>query len=370
MTMSRRNFIALAGGGTVLAAGGGAGAFVSTRTPAKALMPWQLAGSYDDPRKNALSFAVLAPNPHNRQPWLADLREPDTITIHRDKALNLPETDPFDRQLTIGMGCFSELLSMAAAQAGHRVDFEFFPQGEEGPVAQVRFSPGATPDPLFAHVMDRRSCKEPFEDRKVPAELITALADHATIIDEEQQVADLIELTWDAWMVEATTYRTMKESVDLMRMGKREINANPDGIDLGGPFLESLMLFGLLSREAQLDPQSTSFKQGVEIYRDMLHATPAYAAITTAGNSRLDQIDAGRRWLRLNLATTSMGLALHPVSQALQEYAEMAPHYSRMHAMLAEPGHTVQMLGRLGYGPQTPYTPRWPVDTRIVNEKG
>ena len=41
-------------------------------------------------------------------------------------------------------------------------------------------------------------------------------------------------LTWEAWMVEVTTYRTMKESVDLFRKGKLEIEANPDGIDLGG----------------------------------------------------------------------------------------------------------------------------------------
>ena len=370
MLMSRRKFIALVGGGTVVAAGGAGAAFLATRTPAEALKPWRLAGGYDDVRKNALSYAVLAPNPHNRQPWLADLREAGTITIHRDKALNLPHTDPHDRQLTIGMGCFAELLSMAAAQAGHRVDFDFFPQGEDGPVAMARFSPGGAPDPLFAHVMNRRSCKEPFEDRKVPAQKVAALGDHATIIDDEKRVGELVELTWDAWMVEATTYRTMKESVDLMRMGKREINANPDGIDLGGPFLETLMLLGLLNREDQLDPQSTGFRQGVAIYRDMLHATPAYAVITSPGNSRLDQIEAGRRWLRLNLATTSMGLALHPVSQALQEYAEMAPHYQRVHAMLAEPGHTVQMLGRLGYGPLTAQTPRWPVDTRIVNETG
>jgi hypothetical protein len=85
------------------------------------------------------------------------------------------------------------------------------------------------------------------------------------------------------------------------------------------------------------------------------------------GNTRLDQIDAGRRWLRLNLATTGLGLSLHPVSQALQEFPEMVEVRSRAHVILAEPGQTVQMLGRLGYGPKTPRTPRWPLETRIRN---
>ncbi|MCP4384637.1 MAG: twin-arginine translocation pathway signal protein, partial [Hyphomicrobiales bacterium] len=93
----------------------------------------------------------------------------------------------------------------------------------------------------------------------------------------------------------------------------------------------------------------------------------AYAVVRTAGNTREDQIEAGRRWLRLNLTTTGLGLALHPVSQALQEYPEMAVHYATAHDLLAQPGETVQMLGRLGYGPATPRTPRWPLEAKIMN---
>ena len=103
--------------------------------------------------------------------------------------------------------------------------------------------------------------------------------------------------------------KLVRDSLDLMRFGKREINANPDGIDLGGAFLETLMAVGMLSRAAQMDPDSTGFKEGVRIYREMLPATPAYAVLTTPGNDRSDQIDAGRRWLRLNLMTTALGLS-------------------------------------------------------------
>ncbi len=361
---TRRTFLRLLGGGVVLAAGS-AGAFLATRTPAKALAPWDAAGGYEEPRMRALSYAILAPNPHNRQPWEADLREPGKIAIWRDKSRDLPETDPYDRQLTIGMGCFLELLAVAAGETGHAVSFDLFPQGEEGPVAVATFVEGGAGDPLFAHVMDRRSCKEPFEARAVPAEAASALASLAEVIMEAERVAALRKLTWDAWMVEVMTPRTFRESVELMRMGKAEIEANPDGIDLGGPFFESLQLVGMMTREGQMDQTSQEFAIGVDIYREMLAATQAYAVVTTAGNSRADQIAAGRRWLRLNLATTGLGLALHPVSQSLQEFPEMAPHYEAAHALLAKPGETVQMLGRLGYGPETPRTPRWPLETRL-----
>lgn len=361
---TRRNFLAVMGGGVILAAGG-AGAFLSTRTPAKALAPWVAAGGYADPRRRALSYAILAPNPHNRQPWMVDLSSPERVAIWRDPARNLPETDPFDRQLTIGMGCFLEQLSIAASQTGHSVEFELFPEGDAGPVAVASFAEGAAPDPLFAQIPRRRSCKEPFSDRPVtPDAALTALADVHT---DPALVARLRDLTWDALRIETTTYRTMKESTDLFRLGKAEIEASPDGIDFSGPFFETLILAGLLTREGSLDTGSLEFAEAQKILRATMMATPAYAAVRTPGNARLNQIKAGRRWVRLNLTATGLGLSLHPVSQALQEYPEVAAHYAAAHEMLAQPGETVQMLGRLGHGPEVGPSPRWPLEAKVMN---
>lgn len=361
---SRRKFLTILGGGVVLAAGG-AGAFIATRTPSKALAPWGAAGGYDDPRMRALSYAILAPNPHNRQPWVVDLSKDGEVTILRDKSRNLPATDPFDRQLTIGMGCFLEQMAIAATATGHAVAYDLFPEGPDGPVATARFTENAAPDPLFAHVLNRRSCKEPFLDRPfTPTPELSALADVHT---DAAMVEGLRDLTKRSFEVETFTPHTLEESVDLMRIGKAEINANPDGIDMGGAFFEALNMAGMMSKEALMDTENPAFKQHIEGYLAMLDTTPAFAVIRTPSNTREDQIEAGRRWLRLNLTTTGLGLALHPVSQCLQEYPEMAAHYKTAHEMLAKPGETVQMLGRLGYGPETPVTPRWPLETRLLN---
>ena len=367
MAVSRRRFISLVGGGVVVAAGAAAGGFVATRTPADPLAPWSAAGGYADPRMRALSYSILAPNPHNRQPWVAELTGGDGLTIWRDKTRNLPHTDPFDRQLTIGMGCFLELLRMAAAEDGRAVDTMLFPEGEDGPVARIAFLDGGRSDPLFAHVMDRHTNREAYEDRPLPAGADAALSEHAEIVTAADRVAALRALTVAAMTVEFETRRTYMESVELMRLGKAEINANPDGIALGGPFLEALMIAGLLTREGLAEEGGSAMQMGLDMQKEGLNATPAFGVITTPGNARADQIEAGRRWLRLHLAATGLGLAMQPVSQALQEYPEMALLYARVHGLLAKPGETVQMLGRIGYGPKAGPSPRWPVETRLRN---
>jgi hypothetical protein len=150
-----------------------------------------------------------------------------------------------------------------------------------------------------------------------------------------------------------------------MRLGKAEIEANPDGIDLGGPFLETLNKLGLMTRQSLADPQSTAFQQGLDMYREITGTAMAYVWLKTSGNGRLDQLAAGRAWLRLNLKATELGLGLHPLSQALQEYPEMEPHYARIHEQLAGPGQRLQMFGRLGYGPEVAPSPRWPLESKL-----
>lgn len=385
MTLDRRGFIRIIGSSAVILAAG-AGGFVLTREPTAALAPWTQAGAVEgDVRFKALSWAILAPNPHNRQPWLVDLERPDEVMLYCELDRRLPETDPFDRQITIGLGCFLETLGIAANHYGFETTVTAFPQGGEGdasegrldrrPVAHIRFAPaaGAREDPLFRHIPARRSVKEPYDiDRPISEGPLKAIADVAgpgavTSIDADL-VAKLRSLTWEAFEIEVQTPRTYLESVNLMRIGKAEIEASPDGIDLGGPMFEMLNKAGLLTRETVADPASTAFQQGLDSYRPVMATAMGYLWISTPGNSRTDQLDAGAAYVRANLMATKLGVAMHPVSQALQEFAEMENHYARLHDLLEVTAPSrIQMLARLGYGPQTPPSPRWPAETRIAS---
>ena len=124
----------------------------------------------------------------------------------------------------------------------------------------------------------------------------------------------------------------------------------------------------MMSREAMLDPNSATFRRQLPILKEPFDTAMAFLWLTTPGNSRADQIAAGRDYVRLNLAATAAGVAMQPFSQALQELAEMRPHFAAMREALAvRPAETLQMLVRLGYGPAIEGAPRWPAESRIRN---
>ena len=381
--MERRHFLSLMGGSVVLAAGTGAFARIS-RTPQTAHLPWQQAGTaiYADPRMHALSYAVLTPNPHNKQPWLVDLTQsPDTVVLRADLGRLLPETDPFSRQITIGLGGFLALMTMAANAQGYAVDIELFPEGFDGEAldqrqiarAVFRKDPTVTADLLFAYVLTRRSLKEPYDlTRPVSTKTLDVLRSGAGMqvpsdaSNDPALVHRFRNITQAALEIELRTPRTWKESVDVMRLGARAVDANPDGIDLTGRFNEALHATGLLSEQTLLDSSSRAFQGGLDYNEGLCQTAMAYVWLKTPGNTRLDQIAVGADWLRLNLTATSLGLGIQPMSQALQEFPEMKGLYREVHERLAPEGGTVQMLGRLGYGPQVSPAPRWPIEEKLV----
>ncbi|MCU4654829.1 twin-arginine translocation pathway signal protein [Roseibacterium sp. SDUM158016] len=382
MTLSRRKTLVLIGGGAVLAATVAVGYDV-TRLPRDAMRPWDMAGQYADPRMRALSWAILAPNPHNLQPWKVDLSVRDQVTLFVDTDRLLPQTDPFSRQIVIGLGCFLEVLRMAALADGLEMTSDLFPEGSDPlrvdarPVAVCRFSPtDAAPDPLFAFVPSRRSLKEPYDtSRPVPADALDRIAaatrhfgmGHAT---EPGLVQEMRDLSTDAIRIEFATERTLRESVELFRIGHREVNANPDGLEFMGPMFETLRVFGLFTREASLDPEGLVARSADAAFVENMQTAMGHIWQVTPTNTRLDQIRAGMDWVRINLAATELGIGMQPLSQALQEYPEMSELYDEIHRRLAPEGGTVQMWARVGYGPEILATPRWPLEAKIVGGTG
>ena len=360
------------------------GAWWATTGPARsAREPWNSASEgFGDPRLDVLAYAILAPNPHNMQPWRIGLGEGGAFTVYCDLDRLLPETDPPNRQITIGFGCFLELCRQAAAESGLRADITYFPEGEpqplldERPIAHVDLVEDASirPDPLFSTVLDRRTNRLPFDtSRPVDSDILIEL--QAGAVDGVEVVAtadatlvdELRTLTTDAWRVEWDTDSTRRESIEVMHIGKAQVNAKPYGLSLDDRLISTLGKLGLMSPEALDDPEASAYQESFKFYERACASAMAYVWSTTPTNTRLAQLEAGRAWVRTQLVANALGLSFHPLSQAMQEFPEMDEYYKRAHELLSSnAGDTVQMLARLGYARSVGPAPRQALESKLL----
>ena len=72
--------------------------------------------------------------------------------------------------------------------------------------------------------------------------------------------------------------------------------------------------------------------------------------------------------MRIHLAATRSGFALQPLSQVLQEFPEMDGLYSSVHETTnVKVPARIQGLFRLGFASSPKPSPRWPLQTRLVD---
>lgn len=213
-----RRAILKTGAATLLVLGAGSVWWGSTRTSTTAREPWRRATlGFGDPRLDVCAYAILAPNPHNMQPWQIQLEDALTFSVSCNLDRLLPETDPPGRQITIGFGCFLELVRQAAAEAGYRAELEYYPEGPHGeaidarPIARVVLvsDPDVAPDPLFASVLDRRTNRFPYDTGRAVDELALASIVTESIppviagaTAEPSRLEVLRQLAVDAWRAE------------------------------------------------------------------------------------------------------------------------------------------------------------------------
>ena len=378
--VTRRNL--LVNGGAALVVVGGMSSWALSRTPKLATEPWKIAADelQERPLLNFLAYALLAPNPHNMQPWEIALVDETTFVLYPNLERLLPETDPPSRQITIGFGCFLELFRLAAASHGWRTDISPFPEGSDPtqldgrPIAEVRVVKDRSikASPLFDHVMSRRTNRLAFaENQSVSDATLVAIAESADRglvghTNDHPQLDEIKSIAVNAWKVEWEHPTTRRESINVTRIGKSEINQDPWGLSLRGPIIEGLKIIGAMDQQNMDIPGTSAYEESLKFYSKACESAAAFMWLVTPNNDRMSQLDAGRSWVRAHLKATELGVAFHPLSQALQEFPEMAHNYKRIHQLLAPNGGTVQMLVRLGYAQSPPAAPRERLDVKII----
>ncbi|CAG7613631.1 Acg family FMN-binding oxidoreductase [Actinacidiphila bryophytorum] len=303
-----------------------------------------------------IAAAVAAPSLHNTQPWRYRL-DPDTTTIEVRAATEraLRHTDPVGRALHVSVGAAVFNLRVAVAQCGWEPVVRLLPRPPEPDLlASVRLA-GPLPgdwrhgQDLYDAVWRRHSSRVPFSGRAIPARVLAELSEAAAVEGADLVVPDanetrrILRLTAEGEWFTATDAARRAENRSWVRNGAQ------DG--MSGAVLGPRDASGHLPVRDFAALRPTYARPALAF-----EALPVIAVLSTRHDRRADWLRAGQALENVLLTCTTHQVRASLLHQALE--------WPDIRWALRDPrsgtGH-VQMLIRLGYGPEGPASPRRPV---------
>ncbi|MFF4964371.1 Acg family FMN-binding oxidoreductase [Streptomyces sp. NPDC001037] len=305
--------------------------------------------------------AAAAPSLHNAQPWaFRYLRDTGVLRLYADLERALPRTDPDNRGLHLGCGAALFNLRVAAAAAGLAPLVRLLPE-PAGPefLAELRLCGTGAPDGELARlspaVHRRHSSRFPFRDETLPTAVRETLRDAALaegaqlLFPGEWHVQSILELVSDAEGREAQAPDVREETAHWAHTGPSGGAGAVDGI--------TAEAFGPRQRRSSVPVRD--FAVGRPLPGRgwaLFERRPNIALLGTAHDRPADWLSAGQALERVLLRATVDGLVASVTSQPL-EWPEIR---WAVRDPLSAMGH-VQMVIRLGHGPEGPASPRRPV---------
>ena len=307
--------------------------------------------------------ATRAPSMHNAQPWrfryVADER---LLLLHADLARAMPRSDPGNRALHIGCGAALFNLRVAAAHAGLAVDIRLLPEPQDPLLlAAVHLAdPGERSlreddlARLHEAIRKRHTSRHPFAEKGVPEDVQAALQDAAAresavlLFPGPWHTETVLDLVRDAESRDAMDPGARADLIQWTRLGA-EADTAVDGVPE--------YAFGPRKRDGKAPVRDFAGRRPVaDRGITAFESTPHLALLSTPGDTPADWLRAGQALERVLLEATLADLATSLTSHALED--------RELRLLTRDPGvgkGHVQMVLRLGYGPQGPATPRRPV---------
>jgi hypothetical protein len=303
-----------------------------------------------------LHYAVLAPSGHNTQPWLFKIDE-DIVELYADRSRALPVVDSDDRELTISCGAALLHLRVALRHFGYTGAVIPFPDPDDPDLlARVRLGErreaSAAEHELLRAITMRRTNRQAFEQREVPAAVLVALQEiaHAEetwfcVVQDEYDRSAVANLVALADRIQWTDTHFRRDLLAWMRPNRSQRRDGIPGyaLSLGdlasyvGPVLART--FDVGNGQAAKD-------------RQLAAGSPVLAVLMTDVDTTYDWLMTGQALERILLYARSQGIWASFLNQPIE-----VPQIRLMLHNLIERVGFPQVLLRMGYGPEVPPTP-------------
>ncbi len=351
--MNRRKFLGAAGGAILTV--GGAGYLLSdksnlVRTDIKVGTPDKSLLKPDE--REILYLASLAPSGHNTQPWFIKYIEPYHWIVCSDQGKWLPAVDPTQRETILSIGTFIQNLEYAAGNAGYNCQFNILAatnQAED--IVDVKLvQKGSASAFDTTKIKNRRTVRSNYLADSLKKEDADYLFDDERdnfrfIPNNAKEYNYLNEQTIEANRIQAYGDAAQKELSEWIRFSNEDAKKYRDGLTTAGMEIEGLAGWAVRNFYDKKSVMKNSFRdQSIDKVKTQVSQSAGWLLITSKDISTAALLETGKRMQRLFLKVRDKNIALHPMTQILEE-----PSTNQTVNQSVGISDNIQFILRLGY---------------------
>ena len=333
------------------------------------LRPWPLeAGEAErlglsEPVAASLALASLAPSSHNTQPWKVRVMSEREVLVLLDEKRLLPAVDPERREALVSIGAFLENLVRGAESQGLAAKVEITADGPSGTgSARVSFEPAAAggEKKILEAILARNTFRGPLPADPLPAETVRDLAGTAStrwtyFPSTSPGGAWIRKAIAESNRIQASRDDAMEELSRWIRFSPGAVARHRDGLTTSGMELPTPVRAFMALFFNEKSVQGKAFREaGVKKAMEQADACAGFFVLSSPDGTPRAAVQAGRDLESFWLEAVQRGVAVHPMSQVLEE----SPWKDQIASRLGI-GGTVQMVLRVGLAP-TPSRPGSP----------
>lgn len=309
-----------------------------------------------------LTYASFAPSGHNTQPWTVQVVDAGHWRIGSDPRRWLPAVDPANRETTLSIGAFMENLIIAAEHFGYAVAYQVSGNASDAYLVDLQLRKSSPTDYPIARMRARRTVRAGYSNDLIKREDLDAVTDKSSNFDyysRESRVARyLCDATIEANRKQAYRDPAQEELANWIRWSKQEQQRFRNGLTPAGMEIEGFAGWYVKHFYDRASVLKKSFREkGIEQVTERVQQGGGWLVLS--GDSSVGGlIETGRKFQRMWLKLRERSIAIHPMTQVLEEAAS-TDDVARELGVTGTP----QFLLRIGYVKRhpDPVSPRMPV---------
>lgn len=278
------------------------------------------------PVGDMLFYASLAPSSHNSQPWRVRLTGPDRFAIGFDRERLLAAVDPGNREMFLAMGAFLENLIIAAGTYGYGVDYQSITGAAGGAdLLAVTLQRDTTREYPLELLRTRRTLRTGHLPRELAAADIAALASLSGgrshyFSPSSAEGRYLREAVVEATRLQTCRDAAQQELADWIRWSDCAARRYRTGLTPATMELKGIVGWYARHFMTRASVLEQGFRQRtVEMAREQAGCCGGWLAVTSVDASPGALFETGRGFERMLLEARRRMIAIHPMSQALEE---------------------------------------------------